>query len=200
MTPTLMPLTVNVADGVTQDGALPVAVSTMFVARNGKCARACCASSRVTPKSNSWLPYDVASRPHRFSTSIVGMSSSSAEFGGEAPTLSPPARISPGPGSAARVLVEHGRQLGGPADRDGLAVDGGRRRAELTVEVVEPDDRDRLVGVAALDHVKEDLALAVLRFGDAQHEGQGRCEVDRAGRRPGPWRRRCRRPGRSLAC
>ena len=55
-----------------------------------------------TPKSNSWLPYDVASRPHGFSTSIVGMSSSSAEFGGEAPTLSPPARISPGPGSAAR--------------------------------------------------------------------------------------------------
>ena len=61
----------------------------------------------LTPKSNSWFPYDVAFRPHAFSTSIAGMSCSSAEFGGEAPTLSPAARISPRlaamptPGSAA---------------------------------------------------------------------------------------------------
>ena len=36
MTPTLTPLTLNTTDGVTQSGASPVAVSTMFVARNGK--------------------------------------------------------------------------------------------------------------------------------------------------------------------
>ena len=36
ITPTCTPLTVNTFDGVTQSGRLPVAVSTMFVARNGK--------------------------------------------------------------------------------------------------------------------------------------------------------------------
>ena len=47
MTPTLTPLTVNTFDGVTQSGALPVAVSTMFVARNGKSRPACCAQQPV---------------------------------------------------------------------------------------------------------------------------------------------------------
>jgi hypothetical protein len=49
MTPTLTPLIVNTTDGVTQSGASPVAVSTMFVARNGKLARSWCMSSRSTP-------------------------------------------------------------------------------------------------------------------------------------------------------
>ncbi len=49
ITPTFTPLTVNTFDGVTQLGACPVAVSTMLVARNGKCARACWACSRATP-------------------------------------------------------------------------------------------------------------------------------------------------------
>jgi hypothetical protein len=46
------------------------------------------------------LPKLVASSPHAFSTSIVGMSSSSAEIGGDAPTLSPAANSSDGFGSA----------------------------------------------------------------------------------------------------
>ena len=73
----------------------------MFADRNGKFARAWCFRMRATPKSNSWLPNAVASSPHAFSTSIAGMSSSSAEFGGEAPTLSPAASSSVRPGSAA---------------------------------------------------------------------------------------------------
>ena len=50
MTPTLTPLTVNTTDGVTHEGASPVAVSTMFVARNGKFARSWCCSRRVDPE------------------------------------------------------------------------------------------------------------------------------------------------------
>ncbi len=49
MTPTLTPWTLNTTEGVTHGGVLPVAVSTMFVARNGKSARSCCARSRVSP-------------------------------------------------------------------------------------------------------------------------------------------------------
>ena len=68
----------------------------MLAERNGKFARASWARMRSTPKSNSWLPKLVASSPHAFSTSIAGLSSSSAEFGGEAPTLSPAASSSDG--------------------------------------------------------------------------------------------------------
>ena len=56
---------------------------------------------RSIPKSNSWLPKLVASSPHAFSTSIAGRSCSSAELGGDAPTLSPAASSSDWPGSAA---------------------------------------------------------------------------------------------------
>ncbi len=49
MTPTLTPLTLNTTDGVTHGGSSPVAVSTMFVARNGKCARCCWVFRRSTP-------------------------------------------------------------------------------------------------------------------------------------------------------
>jgi hypothetical protein len=70
----------------------------MFAERNGKFARASCWRIRSGPKSNSWLPKLVASSPHAFSTSIAGRSSSSAELGGEAPTLSPAASSSDGLG------------------------------------------------------------------------------------------------------
>jgi hypothetical protein len=49
ITPTLTPSTVKTTDGVTHGGRTPVAVSTMFVARNGKSARAWCSSNRATP-------------------------------------------------------------------------------------------------------------------------------------------------------
>jgi hypothetical protein len=70
----------------------------MFAERNGKFARASCWRIRSGPKSNSWLPKLVASSPHAFSTSIAGVSWSSAEFGGDAPTLSPAASRSVRPG------------------------------------------------------------------------------------------------------
>jgi hypothetical protein len=70
----------------------------MFADRNGKFALAWCARMRSIPKSNSWLPNAVASSPHAFSTSIAGRSSSSDEFGGDAPTLSPAASSSVSPG------------------------------------------------------------------------------------------------------
>ena len=119
--------------------------------------------------------------PHRFSTSMAGMSSSSAEFGGDAPTLSPAASRRPAPGQVGELLVEHGGELCRAAHRHGLAVDRGRRRAELAVEVVQTDDRDRLDAVRALHDVQQDLALAVLRLGDAEEVRERRGEVDRAG-------------------
>ena len=101
ITPTLTPLTRKTADVFIQAGSLPVAVSMMLVARNGKSARAWCLRIRSIPKSNSWLPKLVASSPHAFSTSIAGMSSNSADCGGDAPTLSPAASNSDWPGSAS---------------------------------------------------------------------------------------------------
>ena len=99
ITPTRMPLTRKTADVFIQSGSLPVASSTMLAERNGKSARSWWARMRSIPKSNSWLPKLVASRPHAFSTSIAGLSSSRAEFGGDAPTLSPAASSSVRPGS-----------------------------------------------------------------------------------------------------
>ena len=54
--------------------------------------------------------------PQAFSTSIAGMSWSSAEFGGEAPTLSPPASSSALAGQRGRLLVEQRRELPRAAD------------------------------------------------------------------------------------
>ncbi len=53
-------------------------------------------------------------------------------------------------------------------------------RVDLTVEVVQADDRQGLVAVAALDDIEQDLALAVLGLGNSEHERQRRREVDRA--------------------
>ena len=47
------------------------------------------------------------------------------------------------------------------------------------MEVVQADDRHRLVAVAAVDRVEEDAPLAVLRLGDSEQEGERRREVDR---------------------
>ena len=101
MTPTRTPLTLNTAERSSHAGGWPVAVSTMFADRNGKSAFSRCSRMRGMPKSNSWLPYDVASMPHAFSTSIAGRSLSSADSGGDAPTLSPAASSNVSPGSAA---------------------------------------------------------------------------------------------------
>ena len=106
----------------------------------------------------------------------------------------------PGPGSAAELLVEHRRELARRRRRDVEAVHGHRRRVELAVEVVEPDDGDRLDAAAALDHREQDLALAVLRLGDAEHVGQRRGEVDRARLDGTVTRRPRRRRGTSRAC
>ena len=101
ITPTLTPLTRKTSEVCIHSGSRPVAVSTTLVARKGKSARAWCSRMRSIPKSNSWLPKLVASSPHAFSTSIAGMSCSRAEFGGDAPTLSPAASSSDCPGSAS---------------------------------------------------------------------------------------------------
>ena len=101
MTPTRIPPTRNTVEPRSQSGVSPVSSSTTLVARNGKFARSWWANSRSSPKSNSWLPRLVASSPHAFSTSIAGMSSSSAELGGDAPTLSPAASSSVRPGRRA---------------------------------------------------------------------------------------------------
>ena len=69
------------------------------------------------PKSNSWLPRLVASSPHAFSTSIAGLSSSSAELGGEAPTLSPDANSTDWPGRRAASASNMRGQL--PRATDG---------------------------------------------------------------------------------
>ena len=101
ITPTGIPLTQKTFEVSIQSGSRPVASSTTLVARNGKFARSWCIRIRSIPKSNSWLPKLVASSPHAFSTSIAGMSCSSAGAGGEAPTLSPAASSSVLPGSAS---------------------------------------------------------------------------------------------------
>ena len=143
-----------------QSGASPVASSTMLADRNGKLARAWWARMRSTPKSNSWLPKLVASRPHAFSTSIAGLSSSSAEFGGDAPTLSPAASSSVGPGSDAASSSNIVASCAAPPTVTLSPSIDRRRLVELAVEVVQPDDRQRRVARA-------------------------RCRAGRAARRPG---------------
>ena len=137
---------------------------------------------RSTPKSNSWLPKLVASRPHAFSTSIAGMSSSSAEFGGDAPTLSPDGeqqRLVPAGAPPPRRTSSPAGRRRRPATDWPLIVTV--RRVELTVEVVEADDRQRpgscrrrRAGRAARP------ALAVLRHRDVEQERRRRGEVDAA--------------------
>ena len=77
------------------------------------------------PKSNSWLPYAVASMPHAFSTSIAGRSSSRAEFGGEAPTLSPAATSRLLPGRASVSASNSVASAAGAADADVQVRPGG---------------------------------------------------------------------------
>ena len=87
--------------------------------------------------------------PTAFSTSIAGMSSSRPEFGGEAPTLSPAARSRPGLGRAPNSSSNIVARNDAPPTVDEMPSHDKRRRVELAVEVVQPDDRDRLVAVAA---------------------------------------------------
>ena len=54
------------------------------------------------------------------------------------------------------------------------------RRLELAVEVVQPDDRQRLVALALLQQVTPHDALAVLRLGHVEQERRRRREVDAA--------------------
>ena len=58
--------------------------------------------------------------------------------------------------------------------------DGHRRRFELAVEVGEPDDVDRRVGIGIVEQVETHLALAVLGHGDVEEEGRCRRKVDAA--------------------
>ena len=112
-------------------------------------------------------------------TSIVGMSSSSAEFGGEAPTLSPPESSSDWPGSARGLLVEQRRELRRAADRRGdRVVEVERARVQLAVEVVEADHVDRREVTAVVEQVAPDGALRVLRLRDVEQERRRRREVD----------------------
>jgi ribosomal protein L2 len=109
---------------------------------------------------------------------MAGLSSRRSEFGGEAPTLSPAARMSPGRGQRGELLVEHRGQERRAANRLVDAVERPGGRLELAVEVVEPHDRDRPDRVAAFDDVEQDSALAVLRLRDAQQVGERGRQVD----------------------
>ena len=181
MTPTRTPLTRNTAEVFIHAGSRPVAVSTTLVARNGKFARAWCLRIRSIPKSNSWLPKLVASSPHAFSTSIAGMSSSSADAGGDAPTLSPAASSSDWPGSFAisssNIVASCAAPPTGTAVLASSVVAAG---SELTVEVVQADDVHRREVVAVVDDVAPHDALAVLRRRDAEQERRRRRQVDAA--------------------
>ena len=128
MTPTLTPLTVKTADGVTHGGALP-GRRLDDVRREEREVRPRLllrAAARRRSRTRGCRS-DVASRPQAFSTSIAGMSSSSAEFGGEAPTLSPrgeeQARRRAGPRAPRRTSSR------GTARRRPCCVDARRTRA-----------------------------------------------------------------------
>ena len=84
-------------------------------------------------------------------------------------------------GEMRGLLVEHRREPEAPptptltVGRQGSVV-----RVELTVEVVQPDDRDRPVLAAVLEQVAPHDALAVLRRRDVEQERRRRREVDAA--------------------
>ena len=143
MTPTWTPPTVNTAEGVTQGGSLAGHGVDDVRRQERELRPRLMLQQPATPKSNSWLPYDVASRPHAFSTSIAGLSSSRAEFGGEAPTLSPAASVSPGlaemptPGNAAISSSNIVARKAAPPTGCWSPSYWERRRLELAVEVVQ---------------------------------------------------------------
>ena len=100
-----------------------------------------------------------------FSTSMAGRSSRSPEFGGDAPTLSPPASISASPGrrrSSSNIVA---RSAAPPTLT--LSRPSHGRRVELAVEVVEPDDRQRRDRRLLREHLGSTPTLGVLRLGDA---------------------------------
>ena len=109
---------------------------------------------------------------------MVGASSSRLEFGGDAPTLSPPASSSAGPGrffaSSSNIVAS----WPAPPTLTFDAVHRHRGRVELTVEVVEPDDGQRLDPAAVLEQLQQHPALRLLRLRNAEQVGDGRCDVD----------------------
>ena len=175
MTPTGIPLMLNTADGVTQSGNSPVASSMMFVARNGS-SPAPGASGVVRPRSRTrgcrrtWRPGPTRSR-RRSPACPRATPSSVASADVVAAGQNRPTR------EARQLLVEHRGERSGATHVGRQSVAGQHRLIELAVEVVETDDRDRHIGVAALDDPEQNAALAVLRLGDPEHErasGPGR--------------------------
>ena len=201
MTPTLIPLTLNTLDAPSsQSGISPVAVSTTFVARNGnwraldvRLEPVDAVVELVVAERRGVEPPRVldVDRRHVLEQARIGRRGADVVTGGEE---------QPGSGQVGELLVEHGREVRRATHRAVDTIERERRRVELAVEVGEADDRDRLVARAALDHVEQDAALAVLRLRDAEDERERRREVDRPRAHGALGDARARRRGTSPAC
>ena len=199
MTPTLTPFTLNTTDGVTQSGALPVAVSTMLDGQERELGvrlvgqQAGRRRSRTRGCRTTWRPGPRRSR--RRWRGCPGASPSSAATRRRCRRRRGAA---PWPRQARQLLVEHRRQLAGPADADVDAVMAIVVGSSWPWKSLSPMMVSGFTRVAALEDVEQDPALALLRLGDARAgrrgSGRGRSTgpstrplVDRRRRRPGTW-------------